>query len=166
MPKRRHCLGGGAGSRSRKRRRTSSAPLFWKHCGQGLGDGLQLGGVSLDLVHIACAQARLHVGDRFYGGGFIIDNLLGNALQAGKQLHDIFWNDGKVAKNGQKTIQNLISGARIFNSEGMQRADGAGQLDGDLLNGVDHLFVLFDDLDDVGNGAGEFVGKLGIGASG
>lgn len=113
--------------------------------------------MSLDLVHVACLQSRLHFGDRLRCGRLVVNDLLRDAFEIDEQLQNIFRDDRQTLRDGEQAVEDVVGDARVFHRERVKRADGVGQFERDLLNRVDHVLVVLDHFADVVERVAEFV---------
>ncbi len=123
----------------------------------GLRHRLELTGVRLEFVRVACAKPGLHVGDGFRSGCLVVYDFLGDGFEVDQHLRNVLGDDGQILDDGEERVEDLVGGSGIFYGECVKRADGGSQFERDLLNGVDHLLVLFDDLRNVVDGACQFI---------
>ena len=113
--------------------------------------------MSLDLVYVACLQARLHFGDGLRCGGLIVNDLLCDAFEIDEQLQNIFRDDRQTLRDGEQAVEDVVGDARVFHRERVKRADGVGEFERDLLDRVDHVLVILDHLADVVQRVGELI---------
>jgi len=91
-----------------------------------------------------------------------VNDLLGDAFQAGQHLCHVLGNEGQAAQNGQEHVQDTIGDASVFYSQRVQRAEGVRQLQRHFLDQVYHFGIVFDHFADLIQRAGEFGGERGI----
>ena len=118
---------------------------------------LQCARVSLDLVHVSGLQPGLHIrngpGCRNVG----VNNFLRDAFEIDEQLQNVLRDDRQSFCNREKPVKNVVCNAGVFHRERVERPDGLRQFERDLLDRVNHVFVILDHFADVVQRVGEFV---------